>query len=215
METDGGLTVEAALVLPLFLAFVITLGSLIQMAILEDKLQSALTECTKEMATHMGPVETIYLQAKAAASETAPAILLRQTLERIRSVRDTTVQAEDWVQRMGNFIPEPVLELVEWEQKRREELEKAGKDKSDELVHKTLNPLINQAFKPIVLHYADTGILKADQFRIVHVDLPNLGDHDKAYLGITAEYEWKLPIPFLRKTIRLRKTAWERAWLGE
>ncbi|RED63017.1 TadE/TadG family type IV pilus assembly protein [Cohnella lupini] len=56
----GSITLEAAMVLPLFLAFVLCLITVIRMTILQMALQNATSEMTKLVATHIYPVSLAY-----------------------------------------------------------------------------------------------------------------------------------------------------------
>jgi hypothetical protein len=112
------------------------------------------------------------------------------------------------------FIPDFMLSLVSWEQMRREQLETMSQDQVDAFVEGQLNPVIRSVFKQLVLQAADPNAIVGERLRVVAVKLPKLGSKDEAFIGLTAEYDVRLPIPFFRKKITLRKQVFERLWIG-
>ncbi|QGS68918.1 hypothetical protein CV093_12315 [Oceanobacillus sp. 143] len=49
----------------------------------------------------------------------------------------------------------------------------------------------------------------------VEVDLPSsLNGAADSYFGITATYDLDLTVPFVEKTITIKKQAYERLWVG-
>jgi hypothetical protein len=209
------MVLEAALILPFFLAFLLLLNCLIRIAVVESKLQKAVGETAKVLAVHMEPVELLYAEAKGKWNETRPAQLLERTAEQIKDARSKVTDAEAMAERMESLLPDSILQWVEWEKERREQLEAKGQEAADGLVHRSVDPVVNRAFVPIVLHYADPGYLRSEQLTVTEVTFPDFEDHGQAFVGIEAQYDYKLPVPFMNKTLHLRKKAWERAWVGK
>lgn len=205
---------EAAIVMPVFLVFALALNMFVQLSILELSLKTAVTESTKQMAAYMYPVELLYVEARDKASGTKAAAVWRDLVEKIGQARDKLVQAEEWVEDYAAFLPESIVKWMQWEQTMREKGEEMGKEAYHQYYNNTIAPLIYEAFKPIVLHHANQSVIKPDRFRITDMKFPTLGDPSKAYLGIEAEVAFKLPIPFVNKTVYLRKRAYERIWTG-
>ncbi|WNQ09129.1 hypothetical protein MJA45_15895 [Paenibacillus aurantius] len=178
-------------------------------------MRSAVGETVKVTAAHMGPVETLYVSAKEKASETKPAILLGEVLSRIRNARDTVVGAEESAAKYEEWIPDSVLAVIEWEKEQREHWEQEGKDGVDQVIDQTVTPMLNKAFKPVVLHYGNRKILKEENLEIVKISFPELGNHARAGFGIEVSYAFQLPVPFFHKTVMIRKKAYERVWVGQ
>jgi hypothetical protein len=59
-NNKGSITLEAALILPLFLAFVVMLMVLIRMTIIQIALDNATSELTKQVSTHMYPIALVF-----------------------------------------------------------------------------------------------------------------------------------------------------------
>ncbi|WP_438432872.1 hypothetical protein [Gorillibacterium sp. sgz500922] len=209
------MTLEAAILLPFFLAFLLALHALLRLSIVEIKVQGAASETVKEVSTHYAPIDRLYAEAKQALGGTKTVQVLNSVIGQIQSARQAAIQAEEGAQNYAALIPEPLLELVEWERNSRMELEARGQAAADGIVQEYVDPVLNAAFKPIVWHYADNRVLQKDRFRITKVTLPDLNADKEPWFGVSVEYEYRLPIPFLTKTITIRKSAMERAWVGK
>lgn len=205
------------MVLPLFLSFIFMLVAFIQVSIAEMALQSAVSETTKVVAAHMYPVDLLYQQAKGKWEQTAAAGWLEQALGHIESVKQTAVNTEEFMDQYERWIPDPVIKLMEWERTNREEVEALGQAQSEEAkqaVKAVYKPLLNKAVTPIVALYANKTSLRTERLKVTDVILPDLNQRDQAFIGIEAEYEVPLVIPFFHKTMTVRKRALERAWIG-
>jgi len=174
--------------------------------------QAAASETVKEIATHYAPVDRLYADAKQTIGSTKPAEVLGAVIGRIESARQAAVSAEEGAQNYAALIPDPLLQLLQWEQTSRLQLEAKGQGAADGFVRECVDPLLNAAFKPIVWHYADDRILQKDRFRVAKVILP---DDEEPRFGVSVEYDYPLPIPFVKKTITIKKNALERAWIGK
>ncbi|MEO3944583.1 TadE family protein [Gorillibacterium sp. CAU 1737] len=213
-SASGSLTLEAALVLPLFLVFVLAMHALIRLSIAEVKVQAAASETVKEIATHYAPVDRLYSKAKQKAAGTRTAEVIGQVLDQIRKARGAVTQAEESAATYESIIPDSILSLLEWEKKRREQWEAEGQSMGEDVVRTCVDPVLNGAFQPIVWHYADKRVLQKEQFRVTKVTLPDLNRAGEPWFGVEVEYRVRLPLPFVSKTIVIRKKAMERAWVG-
>jgi hypothetical protein len=211
----GSLTLEAAILLPFFLAFLLALHALLRLSVVEAKVQSAASETTKEIATHYEPVDRLYAEAKNKLGQTKPVQALEAVIDRIQTARQTAISAETGAQNYAALIPEPVLQLLQWERNSRLELEQKGQSAADGFVRECVDPVLNAAFKPIIWHYADDRVLAKDRLRVTKITLPNLNADREPWFGVSVEYEYRLPIPFITKTVIIRKSALERAWIGK
>ncbi|WP_409346952.1 TadE/TadG family type IV pilus assembly protein [Paenibacillus sp. MBLB4367] len=213
-SADGGAAVEAAVTLPFFLMLVLALHALLQISIVGTALQTSLSDTTQTIAANMYPVELLYVEAKSQVLQSRPAQLLQEMASRIMSARSIVTGAERLIQQYAAFIPDALVELVKIEQTKREQMEAAGQEQVTEAVDKAVSPIVNKAFAALVLKSDNAKKLKADRLKVVKVTLPEMGNHGKAFIGIEAEYEYVLPIPFVRKTVVIAKSSFERTWVG-
>jgi hypothetical protein len=213
-DCEGGAAVEAAVTLPFFLLFVLALHSLLQISIAGTALQKSLADTTQTIADNVYPVELLYIEAKSQALQSKPAQLLQGIASKIMSARSVVTSAEELVDQYAAFVPDALLELVKLEQTKREQLEAAGQEQLTEALDKSISPIVNKAFEKLVMQSDNAKRLKGERIKVVKVVLPEMGNHDKAYIGIEAEYEFSLPVPFIRKTVVIGRTSYERTWVG-
>jgi len=213
-NSAGSIVIEASLILPIFLSFVLVLNSFIQISIAQVALQTAVSETAKQIATHMYPVSLLYREAERKVTSSHTGVIIQQVIDRIIQTRSKAEGTEDFVAQYASFIPEPIVVLLEWEKKKRELLEATGKDTSQKVLDQTFNPLINKAFTALVLQFADPKVIDYSHLKVIEVKLPNLAAESEAFIAIEAQYEISIPIPFFQQTITLRKRAVERVWKG-
>jgi hypothetical protein len=210
---SGSIVVEASIILPLFICFVMILNCFIQVTIVQTALQTAVSETNKQIATHMYPVQLLYAEAKEKAVNSRSGVMIQQVLDQIAQARSKVTDSEDFVGLYASYIPEPIVQLLEWEKKKRELYENQGHNLAQQTVD-IFTPLLNKAFTKLVLQFADTGILHAARLNVVEVKLPDLEGNGDKLVSIEAQYDYQLPLPFFHKTISLRKRASERIWVG-
>jgi hypothetical protein len=203
----GSIVLEAALVMPLFLGFVIALITLMRICIIEAAFDHALSDLTKQTAAHMYAIELMYDEALS----TEAGIQIVQHVERIKESRDGMLGAENWVADYAAFVPDPILDLVAFEKRHRENIE--------QLTERTMYASLNKVFRPILILYTDSGVggkkwVSPHQVNVTKVLFPDLKNKDEAYFGIEAEYRVNLFIPFFQKHVVLKARAYERAWVG-
>jgi len=210
----GGVTLEAALIMPIFLAFVLALAMFIRLAVTEMALKSAAVETTKIVATHMYPVELLLAEAKQKFDETRIGAAIGEIVDRAKSVQDAVESAEQFVDDYAAWIPDPLLQLMAWEKDARESVEGAAGQAWDDVSGTVLQPMLNAAMKPLVRQFADMELLEDERLEVSKVQWLSFSDRSKAYVGIELKYRFSIKLPFFRKDIIISKKAYERAWLG-
>jgi hypothetical protein len=202
------------LILPVFLSFVLVLNSFIQITIAQIALQTAVSETSKQIATHMYPVKLLYMEAESKITGSHTGLIIQQVLEKIREARSKVTDSEELVEQYASYIPQPIVTFLELEKKHRELLEANGQHMSKQILDHSFNPLVNQAFTSLVLQFADHKVIQPNHLKVVDVQLPNLASPSEAFIAIEAQYDIQLMIPFFHRTIALRKRAVERLWIG-
>jgi hypothetical protein len=191
---QGSMVIEAAIVMPFFLAFVIAMISFVQIAVTDMALQSSVSETTKQLSAHIYP---IYLMNQ---SETG--MMLQSVTSPINHAREEFASAETFSDDYSALIPESIVSVL-------------NVHDLDGLVDELLKPGINKAVLSLFQMYVDEKLLDKKRLSVVEAILPNLNNKNHAFFGFTAEYKLKLFIPFMSKEIRIRKTSYERVWIGD
>jgi hypothetical protein len=213
-QEQGGIVLEAALIMPFFLAFVLAMAVVIQLAVTDLALQRALTETTKPIAAYGYPMQLLAREAKASYENSSVGVLVGDVTSRVISARDKLLQGEQWADRYEAFIPDFILSLVDWEQQFRMSIEQSAQDQASSIWDDPVQPIVQAAFKKLVMQAADPNVINAERLRVVNVKLPNLFRGDQAFIGVEAEYDVSLPLPFAARTVTLRKQSYERLWVG-
>ncbi|MVP00330.1 hypothetical protein EDM21_12490 [Paenibacillus sp. N10] len=191
------MVLEAALILPMFVSFVIALIVCIQITIADMALRSAVGESTKVLAANMYPAEKLYQQASQAGGP---------LLDQIQTIRDRAAQADEFIESVEAFIPDPVAVLIDWMRRMGSKAEGEADAAADRV--------LKEAMKPVVYNFANPEILKKDRFHVTGVTLPGFDNGDQDFIGFEAEYDFPLAVPFFSRTLTLKKRALERVWLG-
>ncbi|NEW06493.1 hypothetical protein GK047_10770 [Paenibacillus sp. SYP-B3998] len=213
-DQQGGMVLEASLLLPFFLAFVFGLIIFIQIAILEMALQSGVSEATKSIAGQLYPVRLLFQEAKSQYDQSKAAEMINSIIGRVQTARDKVKGAEDLADEYAAYIPDTLLEVVKWEKEKRVLGEGKTKEEIDKVYDQIVKPQINAAFTPIVYAFCEVSSIRKENFKVISVTLPSIENGGTAFFGVEAQLVYKLPLPFISQTIILKKKAVERAWVG-
>jgi len=187
---QGSITLEAAIIFPFFLFFMLFLITIIQLARVDIALGNAVSESTKQISTHMYPVYISYEWFKANP--------YGQKIHEVYSqVSEGIIQAEELMRDYEGLFPEHTRLYFE----KKEELKGA------------VSEAVNNAFQPAVFAFADENILESERFKITKMTFPNF-ESKNLYFGIEVEYTYKFPVPFFNQEIKMKKKAMERVWVG-
>lgn len=211
----ASMSIEAAIILPAMLAFVLLMVSLIQIATVELALRSAVAETGKGVAGYWPPIRMVYQEAKEKVAATQAGTWVTEALAKVEGAKSQWTAQEEWLLQYEAILPDMAVELLKWEIERRNSLEEGLKEEWNTLVDKVTQPLLCRAFEPILRHYANSDILDFDRLSVEAVRLPGLEKGGSSNVEITASYRLRLFIPLWSKTITLEKKSIERAWVGE
>lgn len=211
---SGSVTLEAALAVPFFLALLLAMIAVVRLTAAELALHHAVSETVKQMSANAYPAMLLSQEAARLYEETAAGEITVQLLEKIRSAREMLQQGESWAGDYRAFVPDFMLNWIEWEKRQRELAEHAAAEHYESLVEEHVAPLIRAAFKEALLSYANLHVLKEQNLIVSEVKLPMFSNPEKQFLSVEVEYVFRLPIPFVSKTIKLKKRAYERIWTG-
>jgi Flp pilus assembly protein TadG len=196
-DEKGSIVVEAALVLPMFLLFIIFLVSLIRIVIVEISLNEVASNMTKQVATHLYPAD--YLVNR---TQTGQAV--------VGSVDDVKAKAGEimTIIEKGEAIIGDTSPLSDTINNNIKEMEEYVQMMSDDAGAAFFTPIVQAMVK-------DHRYIDEQNLKVVDVDVPNLRDKgNDGYVGLVIQYKLNIPMPFKSKEIILTKKAYERAWIG-
>ncbi|WP_176555821.1 TadE family protein [Virgibacillus ndiopensis] len=185
-KEDGSITLEAAMVLPIFMLFVVFMASMIRISVAEIALNKSVAETAQFISTHAYPATIVTEGVNSIIDDkltgmTLGTINLQEAEEFIgtsfREVMDINVTGSSFIQ---SFSDSKIKSVVQ--------------DKFADNVASNLFDESNVS---------------------VEVDLPvSLQGGEDSYIGISATYDLDLYVPFVSHTITIKKNAYERLWVG-
>jgi hypothetical protein len=211
---QGGIVLESALILPLFLTFIVALILFIQISLAEMALQSAVTETAKSIATQLYPVKLVVQEAKIKYDQSQTSSVINSVITRVQSARGKIIGAEDFIDDYSAYIPDQILDILKLEKEMREQGEGALQTEYNSFIENQFRPRVNAAFTPIVFAYSDSALVRRDNLKVTSVIFPDLLTGGEKYFGVEAQLAYRLRLPFINRTLMLKKKAFERAWLG-
>lgn len=186
----GTVTLEAALVMPVFVLAVLFLVYLIQTAVAAMALHGALSQTVRQAAAQWYPI-SLGLNA---ARET-------DAYKRVEAWEGKLENVGRTLSQYGSVLPSPVSDWAE---------QAADGSWSPEQI------AARQAFAALLEGFADKTVLDESRISVTSVGIPGEGDGgaEEAFLTVEAEYRLPMRIPFLGRSLKLTESARERAWIG-
>ncbi|GAB2536023.1 TadE/TadG family type IV pilus assembly protein [Gracilibacillus alcaliphilus] len=188
---NGSITLEAALIIPILLTFILFLTSLVKISVAEMALQEAVNE-TAQSVSHYS-----YLAMLAQGQ------IKKQTDGFVDSLTD---QASN---KLGNNeVADYVLQ----------KLGSIGKDviptSGDALNHfsdSMYQKIVQEKYRNSVF---SSGFFSPDNVRVTNSSFPHGTSGEAANVKIEAENTMQMVLPFFEKEIKIKKVAVERGWVG-
>ncbi|WP_306436687.1 TadE/TadG family type IV pilus assembly protein [Paenibacillus azoreducens] len=197
---QGSMVVEASLVLPMFIFFVLFLIYMVQMTLISTALQSTVSDTVKMVSTHIYPV-ALAIEQKAPETKS-------DGKEPAGSWSVPKLSLTDWAAQYTDTLPPP---LNEWMAGAVDKVDEPLQDLKNQAAEAILDPVV----KPILKPYMESRLLDYDRIHVSNIQIPNLRTRTDPYFGIVVSYELPMKVPFLDKKIVLQAKAQERLWIGE
>ncbi|WP_379132860.1 TadE/TadG family type IV pilus assembly protein [Paenibacillus sp. sgz500958] len=218
-NSEGSMTVEAAMVLPLFLLFVLFLISIVQMTLYSTALQATVSDTVKVVSSHMYPA-ALAVQKWNGTSEQGQAGGGTESSNTAASTGEAEGQDSsltwgvprlsltDWSESYVSSLPEPLDEWV------KAALSK-GEGPLQELQAEASESVLDLAVKPMLKPYLSSDFLNYEHIHVSNIIVPDLKSGGRPYFGLEVSYELPMKIPFLNKGLVLESKAIERVWIGD
>ncbi len=182
----GSVTLETALVMPMFLLFVFFLLFLVQTSATMMALHGALSQTVRMTAAAWYPISLIQTDRVNGSEES----------ETTGSLFENAKQS---VGAFAGWLPAP---LNDW----AEALSKGEWSPESEAA--------KQPLRQLAVQLSDPRMLDADRLRITGVKLPDHRNQADAYLTMEAAYRLPVRVPWTGRALIVRVSAKERAWIG-
>lgn len=199
---QGSMVVEAALVLPMFMFFIIFLIYIVQMTLISTALQSTVSDTVKTVAAHMYPV-SLAVQGNSVgggAGESGSPSTSHWEIPKL--------SLADWASNYSDSLPSPVNEWIV-------QAVASGEEPLQQLKNQTVEAVLDPVVKPMLKPFMPDRLLDYDRIHVSNVHIPNLRSGESPYFGIEVNYALPIRVPFLNKRIVLQAKAQERLWIGD
>ncbi|GAB6926914.1 hypothetical protein JCM10914A_08970 [Paenibacillus sp. JCM 10914] len=195
--------VEAALVLPMFMFFVIFLIYMVHMTLISTALQTTVSDTVKTVSAHMYPIAlAVQNQSDKGGTEDEGQSNSPSHWEIPR------LSLSDWVAQYSEALPSPVNEWIM-------EAVATGEEPLQQLKNQTVEGILDPVVKPILKPFMPGDLLEYERLHVSNVHIPNLKSGERPYFGIEVNYALPIRVPFINKKIVLQAKAHERLWIGD
>lgn len=184
----GSVTLEAAVVMPFFILFIVFLIFMIRFALIDIAINQASSETAKNIATQVYPAKRI---ADLAIESIEPSGKYAEVIGDAQEVAEDIILGFEQLGLTETFY---------------ETIESTGNDVISASVSGVVRPLVLSELEPAIA----IGFIDPEK---VIVKQASMGEGFK-YVEIIVEYEVELPIPFIERTFKIQKKAYERLWTG-
>lgn len=201
----GSIVLDASLVMPIFLFFIVFLIYFVQMTLFVTALQTAASETAKKISAHMYPV-VLAVDAAGSIDSGLNGIEIPGTGEGgVFPIPELSLT--DLVAKYASALPEPI---GEWASMAAASGEAPLQHLQSSVSEAVLDPVIKPLLSPVI----ENTVLEYDRIHVNGIDLPNLKEKTNPYFGIELTYEMPLKVPFTKKSIRIQASSKERIWIG-
>jgi hypothetical protein len=188
VRAAGSITLEAALVMPIFMLTVVFLVFLIRTSVTAMALHGALSQTVRQAAAAWYPISL-------AADKVRSEPVYKQTETWSAKLEDIGRTLSEY----GDLLPSP---LSEWARQAAD-----GSWSIEQTAARA-------AFEEWLKTRLDGGLLDEDRLRVVKAEIPSAEQPSGAFITVEAEYRLPFKVPFVGRTLVLRQSARERAWVG-
>ncbi|CAH0120417.1 hypothetical protein PAE9249_02936 [Paenibacillus sp. CECT 9249] len=203
---DGGMVVEAAMALPVFLMFVVFLVYIVQMSFITMALQMTAAEATKQVAAHFYPVMLAFENREEQADGGNSGVPGSGSAEAPNDAEGTSdkLSAEEVAESFDQLFPPPIGDWI-----RDSKWFRAAED--------SVHEAFGDAFiKPFMKPFVQEHILEFERIRVSRVRIPILKkDKKDPYFALELSYKLPMKVPLLNRDLVLRAKAEERVWIGD
>ncbi|MFD2046156.1 hypothetical protein ACFSTA_11765 [Ornithinibacillus salinisoli] len=188
-KENGSITLEAAMILPFFLFFILFLTMIIRLAVADMALYKAASETSELVVAYAYPV---------AVTKQGATDFIDNKIKSIESETDVDITgAIEWTKQGLDFFGVDIQGSIE--------------NLFEDGLRDLIEPTVQNKFKEAT---GGWNFFKEDNLEVTNVEIPSLVGGSDDYLEINVQYTFDLSLPFVNEEIVLKKTSYERIWNG-
>lgn len=188
LSDRGSVTLEAAMLMPVFLLLLFFLIFMVQTALISMALHGVLSQTVRQAAGAWYPVSLAIEEVKGTSA-----------YEQADKWSGKLTKVGETIDKIGPWLPSPAREWARQAARGEWSAERQG---------------ARLAFEQWIKPYIDESVLDGSRMRLSTVELPDDSDRSRAYLTLHAEYTLPMRVPFIGTKLVLSQTARERVWVG-
>lgn len=205
-QEKASFTVEAALILPVFLLFMLLLIYLVKLAYITIALQVTAANTVKQVAAHVYPVSMAMESATNASTRTAGAASSSHEHSGLDSSSGAAKGGLSYAgitEMFHELIPSPYREWIQ---------NTALYHQIEDAAHQAVGDAL---VLPLIKLYTQDSLLNFERIHVTRIIWPNLQKKDQVMAGLELSYTMPMKVPFLYKEIIVQAKAVERVWIGD
>ncbi|MUK87040.1 hypothetical protein GMD78_01310 [Ornithinibacillus sp. L9] len=188
-KENGSITLEAAMILPFFLFFILFLTMIIRLAVADMALYKAASETSELVVAYAYPV---------AVTRDGATNFINDKIKSIEDERDVDITgAIEWTKQGLDFFGIDIQGSIE--------------SLFEDSLQGIIEPTIQNKFKEAT---GGWNFFNEENLEVTNVEIPSLVGGSDDYLEINVQYTFDLSLPFVNEKIVLKKTSYERIWNG-
>lgn len=193
-KEEGSITFEAALVMPLFIAFLFVFYAMIIAISSQMALQHLASQSAQKLANYMHPAALAgdYINDKFSSGEQA-------------SFGDATEGFSELVYEVGSLLPHPLDVL----------LQESAKGNYWPAANLAATVVGRQVLEGIIIGGQDDSLLIEDNVHLVYLQLPDLIHYTNYDVVVALQYDLPFTLPFFGHRLSVREQAVQRVWLPD
>ncbi|NUU78686.1 pilus assembly protein [Paenibacillus xylanilyticus] len=196
-KEQGSIVLEASLVLPVFLFFVMFLIYIVQMTLISTALQITAGEAVKQLSTKIYPVSLVFTPSDSAGGG-----------ETGSDWKIPELSLTEWAEEYASSLPEPLSHWVR-------AAAASGEQPLQEIKTSVTETVLDPAVKPLLQPFIDPVLLDMERVHVNGISVPDLKNKTNPYFRLELSYELPIKVPFLGKPLRIQAAAAERVWIGD
>lgn len=197
-EERASIVLEAAIVMPMLMLFMLALIVLIHLNAVQLALHASAAQTVRAVSAHWYPVDQALQKLARKSEQSAVFSDTEQGTKGEKHLRELASAAAKW-------LPDPSGTL----------LSSAIKGDWQPAINMAATELGRFAVEPLVRQYADARFLTSERIMLEQLSIPDYKNKQQAELGLTVSYRYPIKVPLLQLPIILHAGAAERVWIPD
>lgn len=197
-EERASIVLEAAIVMPVLMLFMLALIIFIHLNAVQLALHASAAQTVRAVAAHWYPVDQALQQLAQQSEQSAKSSDTVQGMDGEQHLRELASAAAKW-------LPDPSGTV----------LSSALKGDWQPAINMAATELGRFAVEPLVRQHADARFLTAERIVLAQLSIPDYKNKQHAELSLTVSYQYPIKVPLLQLPIILHAGAAERVWIPD